>query len=110
MNVPLNNSNNLNRGFAFLEYTTREEAQAAIAGMNGQKFKGRTVALEMSLPRERYEHKVQNIVEHHKIDRKDAIVPKTIREERDTKKKEQDEKKEQREKLKEDKKNAYKVE
>jgi RNA recognition motif-containing protein len=76
ISIPLNNSNNLNRGFAFLEYETKEEAQKAIDGMNGQKFKGRTVALEFSLPKGRYEKKVQNIVEHTNMERKDVILPK----------------------------------
>ncbi len=76
ISLPLNNTNNLNRGFAFLEYEKKEDAQKAIDGMNGQKFKGRTVALEFSLPQGKYEKKVQHILENTNQDRKDVIIPK----------------------------------
>ena len=58
VNVPINNTNNLNKGFAFLEFEAKADAQKAIDALNGQKFKGRTVALEFSLPKSRYESKV----------------------------------------------------
>jgi hypothetical protein len=38
------------------------------------------VTLEFSLPKVRYEKKVQNIVEHTNMDRKEVIVPKEVRE------------------------------
>ena len=37
--------------------------------------------MEFSLPKERYERKVQNIVENTKMERKEVIVPKEVREE-----------------------------
>jgi RNA recognition motif-containing protein len=76
INIPLNNTNNLNRGFAFLEYERKEDATKAIEGMNGQKFKGRTVALEFSLPKGKYEKKVQHILENTNQERQDVILPK----------------------------------
>ena len=91
--MPLNNQNNLNRGFAFLEFEQKEAAQKAIDCLNGQKFKGRTVALEFSLPKGRYETKVQHILENSKQKREDVIVPKPLREERDVKRKAEEEKK-----------------
>lgn len=79
--MPLNPSTNLNRGFVFLEFEKKDDAQKAITAFHGQKFKGRTVAMEFSLPKERYERRVQHIVENTKMDRKDVIVPKEVREE-----------------------------
>lgn len=76
INIPVNNTNNLNRGFAFLEYETKEAALKAIEGMNGQKFKGRTVALELSLPKGKYEAKVQHILDNTNQERQDVILPK----------------------------------
>jgi len=76
IDIPLNNTNNLNRGFVFIEYESKADAQKAIDAMNGQKFKGRTVALEFSLPKGKYEKKVQHIVENTKMERQDVIVPK----------------------------------
>jgi len=35
VNVPLKNETNTNRGFGFIEFATKEEANKAIAGMNG---------------------------------------------------------------------------
>ncbi len=40
------------RGFGFVEMATREEAQAAIAGMNGKEFMGRTLNVNEARPRE----------------------------------------------------------
>jgi len=41
VNVPLNNTDNKSRGFAFVELSTKEQALEAIKSLNGQKFKGR---------------------------------------------------------------------
>ena len=35
VNVPLNNETNQSRGFGFIEFTDKEEAQKAITEMNG---------------------------------------------------------------------------
>jgi RNA recognition motif-containing protein len=51
VNVPLNSKNNQSRGFGFVEFKTKAEAQAAIDGMNGQTFKGRSLTCELSLPK-----------------------------------------------------------
>jgi RNA recognition motif-containing protein len=58
INVPVNNANNLNKGFAFLEYESKAEALKAIEGLNGQQFKGRMIALALSVPKGRYETRV----------------------------------------------------
>ena len=58
VNVPLNQANNQNRGFAFVEFSTKEEALVAIAAMNNSRFKGRNLTVELSLPKASYEAKV----------------------------------------------------
>jgi RNA recognition motif-containing protein len=43
---------NQSRGFAFVEMSTNEEAQAAITGLNGQVVNGRALVVNESKPRE----------------------------------------------------------
>jgi RNA recognition motif-containing protein len=97
VNIPINNTNNLNKGFAFVEYSTRAEALKAVEGMNGQKYKGRTVAIELSLPKGRYETKVSNIVAHSNLPREDVIIPKALREEREEARKKREDKEQEKE-------------
>lgn len=40
------------RGFGFVEYATAEEAQAAIAGMNGKELDGRQITVNEARPME----------------------------------------------------------
>ncbi len=40
------------KGFAFVEMGSRDEAQAAIRGMNGQSFEGRALVVNEARPRE----------------------------------------------------------
>ena len=40
------------KGFAFVEMASRDEAQAAIRGMNGQEFNGRALVVNEARPRE----------------------------------------------------------
>ncbi len=40
------------RGFGFVEMGTQEEAEKAIAALNGTQFDGRTITVNMSKPRE----------------------------------------------------------
>lgn len=42
------------RGFAFVEMSTEEEAQAAIQGLNGQNVEGRTIVVKEALPKPTY--------------------------------------------------------
>jgi multiple RNA-binding domain-containing protein 1 len=51
-------STKLNRGFAFMEFESKEEAERAIEAFHGKKFKGRVVTMELSVPKERYEKRV----------------------------------------------------
>jgi RNA recognition motif-containing protein len=39
------------KGFGFVEMPTKEEAQAAITGMNGKEMKGRTLNVNEARPR-----------------------------------------------------------
>lgn len=76
VNLPINNTNNLNKGFAFLEYESKAEAQKAIEALNNQQFKGRCLALDFSVPKGKYEAKVQHILDNTKQTRADVIIPK----------------------------------
>ncbi len=64
IDVPLNNTNNQNRGFGFIEFSAKQEAQAAITAMNDSLFKGRKITVEFSLPKASYETKVQHVLDN----------------------------------------------
>lgn len=49
--VILQRDNGRSRGFAFVEMSTEEEAQAAVQGLNGQPTEGR--ALSVAIARDR---------------------------------------------------------
>lgn len=51
VNMPINNVNNKNKGFAFVQYKTRKEAVNAISKLNGTTYKGRTIAVDISVPK-----------------------------------------------------------
>lgn len=57
-NVPVKPENNLNRGFGFIEFDSKESAQKAIDAMHNKKWKGRTLALEFSVPKGSYESRI----------------------------------------------------
>lgn len=59
--------------------------------MNGQKFKGRPLTVELSVSKANYEKRITNIMEHNNMEKKDVIKPKSIKVE-EKKKKEEDEK------------------
>jgi RNA recognition motif-containing protein len=44
-------SSGQSKGFGFVEMPSKEEGQAAIAGMNGKELKGRTLNVNEALPR-----------------------------------------------------------
>jgi len=50
--------------------------------MNNKKWKGRTLALEFSVPKGSYESKIVKIVEHTNLHREEAILPKVLRDEK----------------------------
>jgi RNA recognition motif-containing protein len=96
-NVPIKSDNNINRGFGFIEFDSKETAQKAIDAMNGNKWKGRTLALEFSVPKGSYESRIKGVVEHTNLDEKNALLPKVLRKEKEEaqaiKQKAEDEKK-----------------
>lgn len=51
----------MNRGFAFVEYDTKEEAMKAIDEMNGKMFKGRILAIEIAYQKKKYDEQVSKL-------------------------------------------------
>jgi len=98
---------NLNRGFGFVEFKTKEVAQKAIDELNNSKWKGRTVTVNFSVPKLSYESKLDSLVEHTKMDRQTAAIPKVLREEKNIKKSEEEQKKKEKEEF--EAKNATKL-
>ena len=92
INVPLNNANNQNRGFGFVEFANKADAQSAIDAMNGKQFKGRNLTVEFSLPKASYETKVQHVLENTNQTKQEVIRPKSVKLE-EKKKAEEEEKK-----------------
>lgn len=82
INVPMKMENNLNRGFAFVEFESKEVAAKAIEGMHNSKWKGRTVAVGFSVPKGSYESRIDHFVAHTNMEKKDAVLPKELREQR----------------------------
>jgi len=51
-NLMMDRMTNRSRGFAFVTMNSDEEAQSAIAGLNGQELSGRAVTVNVARPRE----------------------------------------------------------
>lgn len=49
--IPTDRSSGQPRGFAFVEMTSKSEAEAAIAGLNGKMLRERTIVVNESRPR-----------------------------------------------------------
>ena len=77
--VPLKQDTKTSRGFGFVEFATKAQAVEAIKAMNGQKFKGRPIAVELSVPKGAYDKRVNALVENTNMDRKEAIKPMSIK-------------------------------
>ena len=58
--------------------------------MNGQKFKGRPLTVELSVSKANYEKRITNIMEHNNMEKKDVIKPKSIKVEEKRKKEEEE--------------------
>ena len=70
INVPAKSGNvSLNRGFAFVEFESKDQAESAITKLNDSKWKGRTITVNHSIPKGSYETKMESIVEHTNLDR-----------------------------------------
>ncbi len=79
ISIPIKPENNLNRGFAFIEYENKESALKAIEKLHNNHWKGRLLALELSVPKGSYEAKIEHIVKNTKLSKDDAILPKNLR-------------------------------
>lgn len=94
VNVPMKSDKpNINRGFAFVELGSKEEAEKAVKELNGTNWKGRTVTVDLSVPKGKYESRIESVVEHTKLDRTQAVLPKVLRQEKEAKQAELDKKK-----------------
>jgi cold-inducible RNA-binding protein len=51
-NLMMDRATNRPRGFAFVTMSTPEEAQQAIAGLNGRELSGRALTVNVARPRE----------------------------------------------------------
>jgi RNA recognition motif-containing protein len=51
-NLMMDRATNRSRGFAFVTMSTDDEAQKAIAAMNGKELNGRTITVNIARPRE----------------------------------------------------------
>ena len=54
-------------------------ATNAIAEMDGSKYKGRNLTVEFSVDKTTYEKRIESIVEHTKMERKEAIKPTSVK-------------------------------
>ena len=79
IDVPLNSTNNQNRGFGFIEFSSKGEAQGAINAMHNMMFKGRSLTVEFSIPKASYETKVQHVLDNTNLTKQEAIKPKSIK-------------------------------
>lgn len=50
--VMMDRDSGLSKGFGFVEMTTAQEAEAAIAGLNGMSVGGRSIVVNISRPKE----------------------------------------------------------
>ena len=55
VNIITDKYTNRSRGFAFVEMESEEEAQKAIAGLNGTDFEGRKIVVNPARPQEKRE-------------------------------------------------------
>lgn len=61
VSVPRNRETGQARGFAFVDMSTRDELDKAIAGVNGIMYGGRTIRAAESLPKEEITKETKNI-------------------------------------------------
>lgn len=57
INIPLNPSTNRHRGFAFVQFSSKNSAGKAVAELNGTKWKGRVIGVALAEDKRQYELK-----------------------------------------------------
>ena len=72
----------MNRGFAFIEFNSKDEGEKMLKEMNGKQWKGRTISVAFSMPKASYEHHVESIVQHTNLTKQEASLPKMLRTEK----------------------------
>ena len=83
INIPSSSTNEkLNRGFGFVEFSGKEDSEKAISELNNSSWKGRTITVNVSVPKASYEHRLDSKVEHTNMDRANAALPKVLRTEK----------------------------
>jgi len=99
INLPINNTNNQNKGFGFIQFKTRKEAVQAISKLNGTTFKGRIIAVDLSVPKTVYkslptQNKEDENIEEVKMDVEEPKIekPKPKKDKREKQHNESDEK------------------
>lgn len=55
IDVPLKSDNNQNRGFGFVEFKDKAMAAEAIKVLSGTQYKGRSITVEHSMPKGKYD-------------------------------------------------------
>lgn len=54
ISIPVHPDRNTSKGFAFVEMANRNECGRAIEALNGTKYKGRTIVLDMAVSKENF--------------------------------------------------------
>ena len=55
INIPINQSNNKPKGFAFIQFENKNEADRAVRELNDTKFKGRNIFVDFSVDTRQYQ-------------------------------------------------------
>ncbi|TIC04443.1 hypothetical protein E3Q17_00419 [Wallemia mellicola] len=77
------------KGFGFVDYATKEQAETAVKALNGQDYQGRTLVVEIARPKEPKEPKEQRIDDSTPEQETAAPKPKTRKPRKQQKKKSQ---------------------
>lgn len=71
-----------NRGFGFVEFNSKDQAEKAIGERNNKMWKGRTLSVAFSVPKASYEAKLEHVAANTKLSKQEAALPKVLRDEK----------------------------